>query len=139
MESNTKMKAIRFPETLPRDGKALFNIKGTLAGKDVFIYISPAEDANYITPKIANRLVIRESNITEKLDVQFIFILNPPTLNKPEIWSEINKQYDLWQKGVLTKENVNKEVLVYYILKKNFKPDPNKYSLRNFVCSLLEV
>ena len=63
------MKAIRFLETAPRDGKALFNIKGTLAGKDVIISISPTENANYITPKIANQLVIPESNITEKLEL----------------------------------------------------------------------
>ena len=67
MESNTKMKAIRFSKTLLRDGKALFNIKGNLAGKDVIIFISSAEDANYITLKIANQLVIPESNIIEKL------------------------------------------------------------------------
>ena len=68
MEPNIEMKAKRFLETLPRDSKALSNIKGTLAGKDVIISISLAEDTNYITPKIANQLVILESNITEKLE-----------------------------------------------------------------------
>ena len=55
-------------ETLPIDPKALLKVKGSIAGKDVTIAISPAEEKNYINPKIANQLVIPESNIIEKLE-----------------------------------------------------------------------
>ena len=47
------MKQKRFLETIPIDAKVLFKIKGTLAGKDVIIAISPAKEKNYINPKIA--------------------------------------------------------------------------------------
>jgi len=46
----------------------LFRIKGSIAVKYITITISPAKDKNYIKPKIANQLVIPESNIIEKLD-----------------------------------------------------------------------
>ena len=67
MTSKSELNEGRFLETLPIDAKVLFKIKGTLARKDVTIAISPVEDKNYINPKIANQLVILESNIAEKL------------------------------------------------------------------------
>lgn len=43
----------KFPETSRNYASVLFS-KGSIAGKDVIIAISPAEDKKYITPKIAN-------------------------------------------------------------------------------------
>ena len=67
MGSNLELKEGRIPKTSRSYASVLFRIKGSIAGKDVTIAISPAEDKNYITPKIANQLVIPESNIIEKL------------------------------------------------------------------------
>jgi len=66
MASKTKLKGGRFSETSIGYAKILFKIKGTIAGKDVTIAISPTEDKNYITPKITNQLVVPESNIIGK-------------------------------------------------------------------------
>jgi len=56
-------------ETSLNSGLVVFKIKGTLAGKYVIIFIFSAENKNYINRKLANQLVILESNIMEKLDV----------------------------------------------------------------------
>ena len=55
----------RFPETRSACVRTLFNIKGSLAGRDIIISISPTERSNYVSPKCANQLVIPESNIVE--------------------------------------------------------------------------
>ena len=46
----------------------LFQIKGTIRGKDITISIAPGERNNYISDEFANDLVIPESNIGERLD-----------------------------------------------------------------------
>ena len=57
----------RFPETRSTCVRTLFNIKGSLAGRDIIISISPTEGSNYVSPKCANQLVIPESNIVETI------------------------------------------------------------------------
>ena len=56
----------RFPKTFSKCVDTLFKIKGSLAGRDIIISISPTERSNYVSPKCANQLVIPESNIVEK-------------------------------------------------------------------------
>ena len=46
----------------------LFQIKGTIRGKDITISIAPSEHNNYISDEFDNELVILESNIGERLD-----------------------------------------------------------------------
>ena len=46
----------------------LFQIKGTIRGKDITISIAPMEHNNYISVELANELAIPESNIGERLD-----------------------------------------------------------------------
>ena len=48
----------RFPETRSTCVRTLFNIKGSLAGRDIIISTSPTEASNYVSPKCANQLVI---------------------------------------------------------------------------------
>ena len=67
MDFNVEKKG-KFPITLQRNVAILFRIKGTLAGKDITIYIAPIESDNYIITKFANDVVIPESNIREELD-----------------------------------------------------------------------
>ena len=55
----------RFPETRSTFVRTLFNIKGSLAGRDIIISTSPTEGSNYVSPKCVNQLVIPESNIVE--------------------------------------------------------------------------
>ena len=55
----------RFPKTFSKCVDTLFKIKGSLAGRDIIISISPIEGSNYVSPKCANQLVIPESNIIE--------------------------------------------------------------------------
>lgn len=50
----------RFPITFTKSVSKLFKIKRSVAGRDIIIAIS-----NYVSPKCANQLVIRESNIIE--------------------------------------------------------------------------
>ena len=57
-----------FPITLKINVTILFTIKGTLAEKDITIYIAPAESNNYISIEFANHLVIPKSNIGEEID-----------------------------------------------------------------------
>ena len=68
MDFKSEVKEGRFPETKYNYALVLFRIKGSIAGKDVTIAISPAENKNYIKPKIANQLVFSKSNIIEKRD-----------------------------------------------------------------------
>ena len=58
----------KFHITLKTIVAILFRIKGTLAGKDINISITPAKRNNYINTEFANHLVIPESNIREELD-----------------------------------------------------------------------
>ena len=44
----------------------LFQIKGTIRGKDITISIAPDERNNYISDEFANELAILESNIGER-------------------------------------------------------------------------
>ena len=44
-----------------------YYFKGKLAGKDITIFIAPAERNNYINTEFTNHLVIPESNIREEL------------------------------------------------------------------------
>ena len=53
----------RFPKTFSTCVYTLFKIKGSLAGRDIIISISPTERSNYVSPKCANQLVIPVSNI----------------------------------------------------------------------------
>ena len=55
----------RFLETFGKYVATLFQIKGSLAGRDIIISICPIERSNYVSPKCANQLVIPESNIVE--------------------------------------------------------------------------
>ena len=61
METNNE----RFPKTFSKCADTIFKIKGSLAGRDIIISISPTEGSNYVSPKCANKLVIFESNIIE--------------------------------------------------------------------------
>ena len=45
----------------------LFQIKGTIRGKDITISIAPDELNNYINDEFSNELVIPDSNIGERL------------------------------------------------------------------------
>lgn len=67
-DSKLEMKKRRFPKTSRNYDSVLFIIKVSIAGKDVSIAISLAEDKIFIKLKIATQLVILESNIIEKLD-----------------------------------------------------------------------
>ena len=55
----------RFPETFSTCVYTLFKIKGSLAGRDIIIFISPVKRSNYVSPKCGNQLMILESNIVE--------------------------------------------------------------------------
>ncbi len=55
----------RFLETRSTCVRTLFNIKGSLARRDIIISINPIERSNYVSPNCANQLVIPESNIVE--------------------------------------------------------------------------
>ena len=68
MESNSEMKEGRFPKTYSMCVRALFKIKGSLAGKEVIISIDPAQNNNYVSIECANQLVILESNIIKMID-----------------------------------------------------------------------
>ena len=46
----------------------LFQIKGTIRGKDITIFIAPVERNNYISVDFANEIAIPKSNIGERLD-----------------------------------------------------------------------
>ena len=46
----------------------LFEIKGTIKGKNIAISIAPNEHNNYISDEFANDLAISESNIGERLE-----------------------------------------------------------------------
>ena len=46
----------------------LFQIKGTIRGKDITISIAPGERNNYISDEFVNELTIPKSNIGERLD-----------------------------------------------------------------------
>ena len=59
----------RFPSTSKIYASVLFRLKGTIRGKDVTIFIAPAENNNYIYAEFANKLMIPESNISERLDL----------------------------------------------------------------------
>ena len=67
IESRTKKQG-RFPSTLKTFVSVLFQIKGSIRGKDITISIAPSEWNNYISDEFANELVIPESNIGERLD-----------------------------------------------------------------------
>ena len=58
-----------FPSALKTYVSLLFQIKGTIRGKDITISISPCEHNNYISDEFANELVIPKSNIGERLDI----------------------------------------------------------------------
>ena len=58
----------RFPSTSKTYVSVLFQIKGTIRGKNITIYIAPDERNNYISDEFANELAILESNIGERLD-----------------------------------------------------------------------
>ena len=58
----------RFPGTSKTYASMLFQIKETIRGKDITIYIAPVERNNYISVEFANKLVIIELNIGQKLD-----------------------------------------------------------------------
>ena len=67
MESHDEKQG-RFPSTSKTYVSMLFRIKGTIRGKDITISIAPIECNNYISVEFANKLVIIESNIGERLD-----------------------------------------------------------------------
>ena len=58
----------RFPSTSKTYASMLFQIKGTIRGKDITISIAPNERNNYISNDFSNELAIPESNIGEMLD-----------------------------------------------------------------------
>ena len=66
MDFNVEKKE-KFPITLQRNVAILFRIKGTLAGKEITIFIAHVECKNYISTEFTNHLVIPESNIREEL------------------------------------------------------------------------
>ena len=63
----TKKQGI-FSSTLKTYVSKLFQIKGTIRGKNITISIAPDERNNYISDEFANELAIPESNIGERLD-----------------------------------------------------------------------
>ena len=67
MESRGKKQG-RFSCTLKTYVSNLFQIKGTIRGKQTTISISPSECNNYISDEFANELVIPYSNISERLE-----------------------------------------------------------------------
>ena len=62
MESRDKKQGI-FSCTLKTYVSKLFQIKGTIRGKNITISIAPDERNNYISDEFANELAIPESNI----------------------------------------------------------------------------
>ena len=68
MESQGKKQG-RFPSTLKTYASMLFQIKGTIRGKDITISIAPVKRNNYISVDLANEISILESNIGERLDL----------------------------------------------------------------------
>ena len=67
MESHDKKQG-RFSSTLKTYVSKLFQIKGTIRGKNITISIAPDERNNYIGDEFANELAIPDSNIGERLD-----------------------------------------------------------------------
>ena len=67
IESHDKKQG-RFSSTLKTYVVKLFQIKGTIRGKNITISIAPCEHNNYISDEFANELVILDSNIGERLD-----------------------------------------------------------------------
>ena len=63
----TKKQAI-FSSTLKTYVSKLFQIKGTIRGKNITISIAPSKCNNYISDEFANELAIPNSNIGESLD-----------------------------------------------------------------------
>ena len=59
----------RFPETHSTYVYKLFKIKGSLAGRDIIISVSPIERSNYVSPECDNQLVIPKSNVVETIFV----------------------------------------------------------------------
>ena len=59
----------RFPSTLKTYPSLLFQIKGTIRGKDISISIALVKRNNYASVKFANEIVIPQSNIGERLDL----------------------------------------------------------------------
>ena len=59
MESQSKTQR-RFRSTLKTFVSMLFQIKGTIRGKDMTISISPGEGNNYISDEFAKELAISE-------------------------------------------------------------------------------
>ena len=57
-----------FPKTSRIYVTILFQIKGTIRGKDVTISIAPLEHNNCVRVEFANELAIPESNVGERLD-----------------------------------------------------------------------
>ena len=62
MESQVEKQG-SFPSTSKTYVSVLFQIKGTIRGKDITISIAPIECNNYISVDIANEIAIPESNI----------------------------------------------------------------------------
>ena len=69
MESHGEKQG-RFPSTLKTFVSVLFQIKGSIRGKDITISIAPSERNNYISDEFANELAIPRTNISERLDFQ---------------------------------------------------------------------
>ena len=67
MESQVEKQG-SFPSTSKTYVSVLFQIKGTIRGKDITISIALVECNNYISDEFANELAIPESNIGERLD-----------------------------------------------------------------------
>ena len=67
MESYGKKQG-RFPSTLKTYVSKLFQIKGTIRGKNITISIGLGKRNNYISDEFSNKLAILESNIGEILD-----------------------------------------------------------------------
>ena len=67
MESRDKKQGI-FSSTLKTCVSMLFQIKGTIRGKDITIFIASSERNNCISDEFYNKLAILESNIGEILD-----------------------------------------------------------------------
>ena len=58
----------RFSSTLNTYVSKLFQIKGTIRGKNITISIAPGEGNNYISDEFDNELANPHSNIGERLD-----------------------------------------------------------------------
>ena len=67
MESHGEKQG-RFLSTLKTYVSVSFQIKWTIRGKYITIYIAPIEHNNYISVDLANEMVILESNIGERLE-----------------------------------------------------------------------